>query len=866
MPVLFKSIQAEIPPDLLLDSDDEDIADEQQVEHSMPIFVHILACFLLLWQTFFHVSDAGISMLIVFLHHFFRIVAQADGCSMVLKQFANYWPKTIAALNKAFGIKKDDFTEFVVCPTCHSIYNFDDCVITRGTKKVSKVCEFKPYPRHPHRSKKQPCGTTLLRTVKTKQGSVLRPRKVYCFRSIISYLQQFLSRPGFVELCERWRNRPSSGSLGDIYDGRIWKEFATVNGKPFLSAPHNLLLSTNVDWFRPYTHTNESIGAIYMVVLNLPREVRFKPENVLLCGIIPGPKEPPYTLNSYLGPIVEELQKLWSGINVKLSVGRTISCRAALACCACDLPATRKLLGFSSYNSSHGCSKCLHFFPFDKNADKFDFSDFDYQNWKARDLSHYQSASKEYLKARTKAKQKEAVRDNGVRYCILTQLPYFNPIRFHVVDPMHNLLLGTAKHMMSTWLDRKILNSTDCEKIASIIEKFDCPAEVGRIPSKISSNFAGFTADQWRNWTLIYSCVALREVLSSEHLRCWMMFVKACQLLCSRIIKFDDVNTAHAYLSQFCILSKQLYGKECCTANFHMHFHLRECILDYGPVYSFWCFSFERYNGILGSYQTNNLTIEPQIMRKFLREQQVRFLNLNDDYIELSGLLKEMSCSTGSLACTQVSTATFSRYLCLRNKPLPGLDFQKCEEDGIKMIPPVTEHVLSGLERDNLCALFTKLHPHDQLSYITQVCRMSSRVSILGEMIGSEICRSDRSSYIVAYWPRCSSEDTFSCTPAVRQLSVGKVMFFIQHSVRIHGVVYKYVLACCKWFKEHPQRNWYGSSAIISSCSTHISSSFSFIPVQRIISKCSYGVMNVQFHGCCDTVGIAIPLDSKCSI
>ena len=39
---------------------------------------------------------------------------------------------------------------------------------------------------------------------------------------------------------------------------------------------------------------------------------------------------------------------------------------------------------------------------------------------------------------------------------------------------------------------------------------------------------------------------------------------------------------------------------------------------NYGSIYGFWLFSFERYNGILGSYHTNNKTVELQIMRKFM--------------------------------------------------------------------------------------------------------------------------------------------------------------------------------------------------------------------------------------------------------
>ena len=865
-------IQVCIPPNVLVDSEDDndgvEVEEQQQrAASAMPAFVRLLASFILLWQAFFHVSDAAIGTLITFFHHFFVILFLADGSSVVLQRLKDFWPKTKAALYKVFGIRRDGFTQFVVCPTCHSIYNLDDCIVSCGNRKVSKVCEFRAYPRHPHRSRRAACGTTLLRTVKTRHGTFLRPRKVYCYRSILLHLQEQFSRPGFVNLCERWRNRPSSAYLGDVYDGRVWKLFDNVNGKPFLAEPHNLMLSMNVDWFRPYTHTNDSVGAIYMVIQNLPRDVRFKPENVILCGIIPGPKEPQYMMNTYLAPIVIELLKLWEGVNVKLPDGKTVTCRAALTCCASDLPATRKLLGFASYNSSHGCSKCLEFFPYNRDADKCDYSNFDWQNWKPRDLTQHHAACEQYLSARTKAAQVKAVSDNGVRYCVLSKLPYFDPIRFHVIDPMHNLLLGTAKHIVATWIEKKILTDCHLTRIAEVIEKIKSPADVGRVPSKIGATFAGFTADQWRNWTTIFSCVALREVLPGEHLRCWMLFVKACQLLCSRVIRLEDIDAAHSYLCQFCIISKSLYGKEFCNANLHMHLHLKECLLDFGPVYSFWCFSFERYNGILGSYQTNNNMIEPQIMGKFLRDQQIRFLQLDDGYPKVCELLKQMSCTTGSLAHAPISAEALMRFMHLRHAPLKdNLDFCHRDEDGIVVLPPVMEHVLSSQEQAHLRALIGKLHPNNELPYITQVCRKSSRVSLLGEVFGSKLCKSDRSSYVVAYWPRFDSECSFTCLPSSNNLSVGEVLFYVQQNVCINGVIYYYVFGYCKWFIEHPCRTWYGSSAILSSSSTYTSSQFCFVPVQRLISKCAYGVMNVQFHNCNDIVSVAVPLDSKCNI
>ena len=39
---------------------------------------------------------------------------------------------------------------------------------------------------------------------------------------------------------------------------------------------------------------------------------------------------------------------------------------------------------------------------------------------------------------------------------------------------------------------------------------------------------------------------------------------------------------------------------------------------NYGSVYGFWLFGFDRYNGLLGSFHTNNREVEVQLMRRFL--------------------------------------------------------------------------------------------------------------------------------------------------------------------------------------------------------------------------------------------------------
>lgn len=120
---------------------------------------------------------------------------------------------------------------------------------------------------------------------------------------------------------------------------------------------------------------------------------------------------------------------------------------------------------------------------------------------------------------------------------------------------------------------------------------------------------------------LVFSVVTLKGIIPSPDLQCWQLFVRACSILCSKLIAKRDVDLADQYLVMFCRKFQALYGPECCTPNMHLHLHLhlhlKNCMLDYGPVYSFWLFAFEHFDGILGAYSTNKKNIEVQIMRVF---------------------------------------------------------------------------------------------------------------------------------------------------------------------------------------------------------------------------------------------------------
>ena len=89
----------------------------------------------------------------------------------------------------------------------------------------------------------------------------------------------------------------------------------------------------NIDLFKPCKHVEYSMGAMYLTIMNLPRRLRFRQENVILLGLIPGPREPKRNINAFLQP-VHELLRFWQGVLMSVhSFQEKVLVRCALLCC-----------------------------------------------------------------------------------------------------------------------------------------------------------------------------------------------------------------------------------------------------------------------------------------------------------------------------------------------------------------------------------------------------------------------------------------------------------------------------------------------------------------------------------------------------
>ena len=101
-----------------------------------------------------------------------------------------------------------------------------------------------------------------------------------------------------------------------------------------------------------------------------------------------------------------------------------------------------------------GCNKCLK--EFKKIRGKMHYSGFDRSSWIARTSKDHKRYAKMTDKAKTKTAQNKLLKRYGARWSELFHLPYYDAIRFVVIDPMHNLLLGTARHVFKLWIERSV--------------------------------------------------------------------------------------------------------------------------------------------------------------------------------------------------------------------------------------------------------------------------------------------------------------------------------------------------------------------------------------------------------------------------
>ena len=238
--------------------------------------------------------------------------------------------------------------------------------------------------------------------------------------------------------------------MWDIKDGTRVKELGGPDGATFWDGLKRgelrLVWSLSIDWFNPRGNKaagkSTSTGSIVMACLNLPPSLRYKPENLFLVGVIPGPREPSIEeVGHFTEPIVDMLDKSWR-VGTKFDCTESSDCgrteRSMLVVIVTDLVANRKITGVASHSSKlFFCSLC--------GLDKSEINNLDRMTWPTRTLAMQKKAAEEWRDATTRKERKHLFAQTGVRWSPFWKLDYYDPTRMGAVDTMHNLLLGLVQ-------------------------------------------------------------------------------------------------------------------------------------------------------------------------------------------------------------------------------------------------------------------------------------------------------------------------------------------------------------------------------------------------------------------------------------
>jgi len=335
-----------------------------------------------------------ICSLFIYLLHLNHI--STDHLDMILPFLALYAPElndiSSYVLLGLLGIRENKFTQYAVCPKCASL-------------KTLEEVQFDPICRNI--TFKSPCGMFMVDEHRLMSGEVQRvPKLTAAVNSVAKQLQQMFLRPGFTNKLELWRKRHIPPNVwADVFDGRIWREFQSYKGKPFLSTSGNLMFQLNYDGFEPWTRRVYSVSAIYLTILNLPRSERFKKENCILVALIPPHCKGTTSLDDYLRnrsmnqllrPMVDELKILMDGLNFQIYNGSSKIFRGLLVSVACDLPAIRKICGFMAHGARQGCSRCSTTFATRDKRTVYGGHGFDTTAWPRRtNANHRRKAVRE---------------------------------------------------------------------------------------------------------------------------------------------------------------------------------------------------------------------------------------------------------------------------------------------------------------------------------------------------------------------------------------------------------------------------------------------------------------------------------------
>jgi hypothetical protein len=188
---------------------------------------------------------------------------------------------------------------YLQCPACYAVYSY--APTNTGTLAPPDIerCTFRSTPAS------EPCDVPLWTERHVGGRTHCVPRRKYVHQSLKEWMGRILAQPGIEDILDRPLKRPPTERFEDIWDSPVFRNFREEDGSHFFAKHGNearFAFSLGADSFHPLHNLEAkqtmSATAIFLVLLNLPEDQRYKHKNMYLAGVIPGPGKPSITNQS----------------------------------------------------------------------------------------------------------------------------------------------------------------------------------------------------------------------------------------------------------------------------------------------------------------------------------------------------------------------------------------------------------------------------------------------------------------------------------------------------------------------------------------------------------------------------------------
>lgn len=424
-------------------------------------------------------------------------------------------------------------------------------------------------------------------------------------------VEKLYKRSDFLSAIQYKKTRVKKGqdNYEDLYDGEVYKK-AEQNE---LANERNISCKWYGDGIQMYESSSYSLWPFYCIVNELSPDERYKPENLLLCGIW-GSKYHPHP-NVFLKRTAKRFAKLREGIKVVMhGFEEKQTVQVILLCGVCDSPAKAAFLNIKSHAGYHSCPIC--FTEGEKSIRISKVMVFPYvEQFELRSMD---DSYKEHVREARRTKEPcQGVKGPTVLSLCLSSCMFQST----GADPMHGIYGGVVKQLLGLWVNTTSSKAPYYlgEHVGDInkdLLSLNLPHFVQRLPLAVNK-LSFWKMSLFYNFFFYIMLIVLKKYMKPEYYDHVCLLVDGVSLLNQSSVSQDDLILADNLLCQFVKTFQTLYGIRNMTMNVHLLRHLALLVRRLGPLWVMSCFPLEDLNGKIALLSHGTKYAALQIGRKF---------------------------------------------------------------------------------------------------------------------------------------------------------------------------------------------------------------------------------------------------------